>query len=139
MTPCDKCHPLEFLKEKYGKELEFPDDWFSTDDWLIKRGTEYEDNDRLFAKRAEFVRQYIKGLEDREVVVVTHGDFAHYLANQWEMLGSYSNFERLDQGEVASMVIHELSDSETQLREEAPSWVARDSMAFWRSSDRSFY
>lgn len=121
--PCDTCHSLEFLKEKYGKEVEFPNEWFTNNDWLVKRGTDYADDNWLAGKRAEFVRQYIKGLPDREVVVVTHGDFIHYLVNRWDWFGHESKFGRLELGDVATMVIHDLDDSKTQLQREIPPWT----------------
>lgn len=126
-NPCDTCHSLEFLKEHYGKEAEFPIEWFTNDDWLTKRRTQYADNERLVAKRAEFVRQYIKGLPDREVAVVTHGDFIQHLGNQWEYgIGSNTKFGRVEKGEVVSTVIHDLGDSETQLHREIPPWAQRN-------------
>ena len=126
--PCDTCHSLEFLEEKYGKEVEFPSEWFENNDWLIKRGTQYADNEQLVAKRAEFVRQYIKGLPDCEVVVVTHGDFIQHLGNQWECgrVGYCTNFGRVEQGEVVCTVIHDLGNLQTSLRREIPPWAPRD-------------
>ena len=128
-NPCDTCHSLEFLEEKYGNEVEFPSEWFESNDWLIKKRTQYADNEQLVAKRAEFVRQYIKGLPDREVVVVTHGDFIQHLGNQWEhgIVGYCTNFGRVGQGEVVCTVLHDLGNSQTSLIHEIPPWVSRGS------------
>jgi broad specificity phosphatase PhoE len=124
-STCNTCHSLAFLKERYGKEVEFPNEWFTNNDWLIKKGTQYADDNYLVAKRAEFVRQYIKGLPDRKVVVVSHGDFIQHLGNRWERgrVGFRSEFGYVDTGEVVTTVIHDLCDSQTQLQRETPPWA----------------
>ena len=126
--PCDTSRPLEFLKEECGTEVEFPSEWFTNNDWLIKRGTQYSNDDELLAQRAEFVRQYIKGLPDREVVVVTHRDFIQHLGNQWVngRAGSCSYFGHVRTGEVVTTVIDDLRDSKTELIRETPPWASRD-------------
>jgi broad specificity phosphatase PhoE len=85
---------------------------------------------QLVAKRAEFVRQYIKGLQAREVVVVTHGDFIQHLANQWRhgIVGHHTNFGRVEFGEAVKTVFHDVSESETRLQRTR-----------WRSPDDDDY
>lgn len=123
-NPCDTCHPLEFLKEKYGNQVEFPNEWFTNNDWLIKKGTQYADNEMLVSKRAEFVRQYIKSLPDCEIIAVSHGDFIQHLGNQWRygMPGNETEFGYVAHGEVVTTVLRALRDSETQLQRETPPW-----------------
>ena len=89
-APCDTGSPLDVLRQEFPS-VEFPDDNFppeyprSAEIKPIKRNTEYDDVAPLLASRAARFRKYLKeGLRETEILVVTHGSFAHFLFNQWE-------------------------------------------------------
>jgi broad specificity phosphatase PhoE len=81
--PCDTGSPLSAIKAEYENWVEFPDDLFTSEEWYVKRGTAFADDPKLLAKRAEFVRSFILGCPEREIIVISHGDFSNFLVNRW--------------------------------------------------------
>jgi broad specificity phosphatase PhoE len=87
--PCDTGTPLDLLRKEFPL-VEFPDERFtviwprSAEVRVQKRGTIYADEPNLLYKRALRIKQWIKcELDAEEIVVVTHGSFAHFLFNDW--------------------------------------------------------
>ena len=87
---CDTGSPLDVLREEFPS-VEFLDDNFpaeyprSAHIKPIKFGTIYGDKSELLAARAQRFLEYLKeGLSETEILVVTHGSFAHFLFNQWD-------------------------------------------------------
>jgi len=48
-----------------------------------KAGTPFADQDRLCQARAYFFHDFILQQPDKEVIIVSHGDFCHFLVNRW--------------------------------------------------------
>jgi broad specificity phosphatase PhoE len=87
--PCDTGTPLDVLREEFPL-VEFPDEIFP-DIWPRDRnimpkkdGTIYDDISSVLASRELRIREWLRTLDDSEIVVVTHGSFAHFLFNAWE-------------------------------------------------------
>src|SRR5271154_856073 len=81
--PCDTGSSLASLKSEYGEYVEFPEGFFDCNTWFKKDGTIFSNENSLLSRRAEFVREYILGQLCEEVIVMTHGDFSHFLVNRW--------------------------------------------------------
>ena len=87
--PCDTGTPLDILREEFP-DIEFLDELFPEDLWprdrsvqLEKAGTIYDDHpDRLLERAIKF-RKWLREVDDVEIIVVTHGDFAHFLWHKW--------------------------------------------------------
>lgn len=86
---CDTGSPLDVLRENFPS-VEFPDQLFPDVYPRLahvkpeKKGTIYDDSPHLLAARGERVRKYLQDLRESEIIVITHGIFAHYLINFWE-------------------------------------------------------
>ena len=120
---CDTGSSLETLKEEYGKHVNFPDEFFSSDDWIIKSGTAFANDNELLNKRAEFVKKFIKEQPDQEIIVVTHGNFSHFLVNKWLYgAGCGSLFNGLGYTEGTPFKLVTREDFEHELHVEIPSW-----------------
>ena len=122
-NPCDTGSPLEELQQRYGKYVTFPDEFFSSDDWFAKSGSAFANDNELLNKRAEFVKKFIKEQPDQEIIVVTHGDFSHFLVNKWLYgagCGSLFNGLGYTAGTPFRLVTRE--DFEHELHVEIPSW-----------------
>ena len=69
--------------------IEFPDELFprlwprTATVMMEKENTIYDDKPNLHYDRSVRVRQWLKELEEKEIVVVTHASFAHFLFNDW--------------------------------------------------------
>ena len=87
--PSDTGSPLEILRKQFPT-VEFPDELFpdiyprQANIRPEKKGTIYDDEPDLLATRAKRFRNYLQGVSEQEVIVVTHGSFARYLINFWE-------------------------------------------------------
>jgi broad specificity phosphatase PhoE len=120
---CDTGSPLEKLKQEYGKYISFPDEFFSSDDWFVKSGTAFANDNELLNQRAEFVKKFIKEQLDQEVIVVTHGDFSHFLVNKWLYgAGCGSLFNGLGYAKGTPFTLVTREDFEHELHVEIPSW-----------------
>jgi hypothetical protein len=88
-APCDTGTPLDRLRQEFPR-IQFPEELFpdfwprAGNDMPVKEGTDYDDTPRDLRLRADRVREYVKSLDDLEVILVTHGGFAHFLFNRWE-------------------------------------------------------
>ena len=89
-APCDTGSPLDVLREEFPS-VEFLDEHFPADYPRSahikpkKKDTEYDDVPTLLAARAKRFRKYLKeGLSETEILIVTHGSFAHFLFNRWD-------------------------------------------------------
>ena len=76
--------PVKELKKSFGNFVEFPDEFFTSEDWLIKTGTEFADKTDKLIARGEVVKKYILNQPDTEIAVVSHADFIVYLTNNWD-------------------------------------------------------
>jgi Histidine phosphatase superfamily (branch 1) len=126
--PCDTGTSLAFLKKSYGQFIEFPDDLFHSDIWFVKHGTVFADENALLSNRAKFVRAYIKQCGSEEIIVMTHGDFSHFLVNEWLYgPGCGTLFNGLKQAAGLPMALRAINfdGSEYGLRKEIPAWFGR--------------
>ena len=128
--PSDTGLSLAFLKSEYGQYIEFPDEFFS-EDWFIKEGTWLASNHDLIISRAEFVRKFILEQTSQEVIVMTHGNFAHFLVNRWfdEPGWEPSLFYNLHNacGTVMVLKKKQSQESDYEMREEMPAWFEKES------------
>jgi len=111
-APCDTGSPLDVLRTEFP-HIEFLDDLFP-DFWPRdasimppKAGTIYEDCPSALEEREERIHQWIRNLDDVEVIVVTHGSFAHFLFGSWEGEpgASMSRGVQLRNGEARPMTL----------------------------------
>ena len=121
-SPCDTGSPLSMLKAEYGEHVEFPEDFFGDEEWYKKAGTVFANDNELLSKRAEFVRNFILQCSDQEIVVVTHGDFSHFLVNRWLFgPGCGTIFNGLQHAKGVPVQLVRTADG-TELQVEFPSW-----------------
>jgi len=86
--PCDTGTPLDLLRTEFPM-IEFPEELFpdcwprSADEMPKKEDTIYDDKPELLYARSVRIKQWIKDADAEEIVVVTHGSFAHFLVNDW--------------------------------------------------------
>ena len=70
-NPCDTGSPVEVIRKEFGMHdcLDF-----STieEDWISKRG-KYSSSDAALAKRARWIRRWLKDRPERNIAVVSHG------------------------------------------------------------------
>jgi len=125
--PCDTGSPLSRIKGEYGNWVEFPEDLFTSEEWYVKKGTDFAADDKLVAKRAEFVRSFILDCPDREIIVVTHGAFSDFLVNRWLYgPGCGTLFDGFPDN--ASGIPFKIVSTEegTHLEREIPKWYSPD-------------
>lgn len=121
-NPCDTGSSLSSLKAEFGELVEFPEDLFPCDEWYGKHGTAFANDNDLLGKRAAFVRSFILQCPDEEIVIVTHGDFCHFLVNRWLFgAGCGTLFNGLDRAKGVPQRLVSTTD-ETQMHVEIPSW-----------------
>ena len=122
-NPCDTGSTLELLKKQYGEHVEFNEMFFTSNDWLMKSGTCFANDNILLSRRSEFVRNVILQQTDDEIIVVTHGDFSHFLVNRWLYgPGCGSLFNGLAHGTGIPMVLMK-NESHSEMRVEIPPWI----------------
>jgi len=128
--PCNTGSSLTVLKSEYDQYVEFPDEFFNSDDWFIKKGTWLAADLDLIYSRAEFVRKFILQQTSKEVIVMTHGGFAHYLVNRWlnGPCREPSLFEDLHTACGTPMVLKEKESPESgyEMRAEIPAWFEKE-------------
>lgn len=109
---CDTGTPLDVLREEFP-DVEFPDNVFP-EIWPRirnkippKDGTIYADVDQALLRREERIRDWIRALDDMEVIVITHGDFAHFIFDCWagEPGNSVSYGTQLLNGQAQAMTL----------------------------------
>jgi broad specificity phosphatase PhoE len=120
--PCDIGSSLDLLIKEYRGQVEFEDGFFASEDWFTKSGTKFANDNLLLSKRAEFVRNFILQQSDREIIVVTHADFSHFLVNRWLYSpGCGSLFDGLAHASGVPMILVE-GESSHEMRVEIPPW-----------------
>jgi broad specificity phosphatase PhoE len=116
--PCDTGSSLDILK-KHFPEVEFRDELFDSEDWLNKsHGTPYDWDFDMLAKRAKFVRDYIRQQPDCEIIVMTHGGFARFMVNRWNDGPGWDHhkLEDLQNAQGAPFHIVDCSNGEHEMR-----------------------
>ena len=79
-VPCDTGLDRDVLEKEFGPvEVDFS---LVKIGWNSKVGKWAPDPDSLRA-RAKEVRQWLKARPEKEIVLVTHGGFLHYLNEDW--------------------------------------------------------
>ena len=79
-VPCDTGSDPEALKKEFAS---LPVDFgLVKDGWNSKAGKWAADSDALRA-RAKEVRQWLKARPEKEIVLITHGGFLHFLNEDW--------------------------------------------------------
>jgi len=127
-NPCDTGTCLEFLKRTYGSYVEFSDEFFGSDTWFTKQGTLFANENALLSNRAKFVRDYIKQHGPEEVIVMTHGDFSHFLVNRWlygQGCGSLFNGLNHAAGSPMTLKAKDSIESDYEMTVEIPLWFER--------------
>lgn len=124
--PCDTGSCLDNLREEFPFVGLFWETLFESENWLDKsEGTPYANDNVMLSKRAEFVRNYIRDqLWDNEIIIVTHGDFSHYLVNYFLYgpgCGSLFNCY-LDNAEGVPLALSMDRSNGDQMRTAIPPW-----------------
>ncbi|KAK4691538.1 hypothetical protein P7C71_g5479, partial [Lecanoromycetidae sp. Uapishka_2] len=90
-APADTGSPPSTLIREFGDRIDCHN---LSDDWYVKTGHNAVDDISLFA-RARALRQWLRGRKEKEIVVVTHGSFAHFITGDinehGEQIGGYWN------------------------------------------------
>jgi broad specificity phosphatase PhoE len=110
--PCDMGTPLDRLREEFPN-IQFPEELFpdiwprSGNVFPPKEHTIFADAPVALSRRAQQALLYIKNLEDTEIIIVTHGAFAHFLFNNWmgQPGDSESRGTQLENGEARPMTM----------------------------------
>ena len=128
-NPCDTGISLSSLKKEYGEYIEFSDEWFESDEWFRKQNTTFANENVLLGKRAKSVRDFLNQSPHEEVIVVTHGDFSHFLVNRWLYgQGCGSLFNGLKPAAGVPMILKAMdseAESDFEMRVEIPVWFGR--------------
>ena len=72
--------PLEQLEKWFGKYVTFPEGLW--EHWPEKSGTPFAYRDDLCAARAHFVHEFILQQPEQEIIIMSHGEFCHFMVNQ---------------------------------------------------------
>jgi len=125
-NPCDTGVSLRSLRKEHGEYIEFPGELFESDEWFRKQDTPFANESILLSKRAKFVRDYLEQSRHKEVVVVTHGDFSHFLVNRWLYgPGCGSLFDGLKHAAGLPMTLKAKDlegDLDSEMAVEIPAW-----------------
>jgi len=108
---CDTGTPLDDLRREFP-EIQFRDELFPQDAWprsdqFEKSGTIYANKPTLLRRRAVEFREWLRDVEDTEIIVVTHGGFVHFLYDDWRGFPgeSWSNGVQLENAEALPMTL----------------------------------
>ena len=74
-TPSDIGSAPSTLMEEFGDQIDYSN---LSDDWYLKMGNNAVDYASLLA-RARRLRRWVREREEKDIVVVTHGAFAHFI------------------------------------------------------------
>ena len=77
--------PLDQLEKWFGKYVTFPEGLW--EHWPKKSGTPFAYRDDLCAARAHFVHEFILQRPENEIIIMSHGEFCHFMVNQWDDCG----------------------------------------------------
>lgn len=112
--PCDTGTPLDELREEFP-DIQFLDELFPSDAWprtrsieLRKTGTIYDDQPGPLLARAVNFRKWLREeVNDKEIIVVTHGGFMHFFYDQWDDVpgDSGSGGFQLDNAQAVPMTL----------------------------------
>ncbi|KAI9827282.1 MAG: hypothetical protein M1832_005420 [Thelocarpon impressellum] len=79
-VPCDTGSPPEKLREEFkGQPVDLSR---VTDGWDSKQG-EWAPTAQAIQRRARLARQWLRARPEKEIVLVTHGGFLHYITEDW--------------------------------------------------------
>ncbi|KAJ5928985.1 phosphoglycerate mutase family protein [Penicillium verhagenii] len=85
-VPCDTgSEPAELQKEFAGKNVDLN---LVHEGWNNKAGR-YAPTNAALRERARAARHWLKSRPEKEIVLVTHGGFLHYLTEDWEDHSQY--------------------------------------------------
>ena len=73
--------PVDQLEKWFGKYVTFPEGLW--EHWPKRDGTPFEYRDDLCAARAHFVHEFILQQPENEIIIMSHGEFCHFVVNQW--------------------------------------------------------
>ena len=74
-VPSDTGSPPSILMEEFGDRIDYSK---LSDDWHVKTGHNAVDHVSLLA-RARALRRWLREREEKEIVLVTHGHFVHFI------------------------------------------------------------
>lgn len=74
-VPSDTGNPPSTLMKEFGDQVDYSN---LSDDWYVKDGRNATDRLSLFA-RAKALRWWVRERPENEIVVLTHGYFAHFI------------------------------------------------------------
>ncbi|KAJ5099633.1 phosphoglycerate mutase-like protein [Penicillium argentinense] len=81
--PCDVGSKLEDLQNEVQQQNLPVDLGYVEEGWYIKTG-KYKSTLESIRDRAQSTRSWLKARPEKEIVVVTHGGFLHFLTDDWE-------------------------------------------------------
>ncbi|KAJ5717875.1 hypothetical protein N7488_003521 [Penicillium malachiteum] len=85
-VPCDTGSDPQVLREEFAdKNVDLE---MVHEDWNNKAGR-YAPTNAALKERARAARRWLKARPEKEIVVVTHGGFLHYLTEDWEDSSTY--------------------------------------------------
>ena len=85
--PCDTGSDVKLLEQEFRNE---PVDFSLVNEgWTSKRG-KWAAYSWIVEKRAQEVRQWLKARPEKNIVLVTHGGFLHYLTEDWADSGKFN-------------------------------------------------
>ncbi|CZT14184.1 uncharacterized protein RCC_00158 [Ramularia collo-cygni] len=76
-TPSDTGSPVDELREEFG-EVDFN---FLKEKWYLREG-EFSSDPKAVNERAKKLRRWIKQRPEREIALVSHGFFNHFLTGE---------------------------------------------------------
>lgn len=79
-SPCDTGSDVEALQEEFADQPVDLD--LVTSGWHTKEG-KWAPDEASIAIRAKEVRRWLRARPEKEIVLVTHGGFLHYLTEDW--------------------------------------------------------
>ncbi|BCR92545.1 uncharacterized protein ACHE_80445A [Aspergillus chevalieri] len=88
-VPCDTGSDPEVLKEEFVEKGLPVDLGLLRDGWNNKFEGRYQPTNQAIKDRARDARRWLKARPEKEIVVVTHGGFLHYLTEDWEDSSQY--------------------------------------------------
>jgi broad specificity phosphatase PhoE len=79
--PCDTGHSVDQLREEFkDKPVDFS---FVPEDWNKKDSGRFAPSTDLISGRAREIRQTLRSRDEKDIAVVTHGGFLHFLTDDW--------------------------------------------------------
>lgn len=99
--PCDTGSDVQLLEQEFRNE---PVDFsLVTEGWTSKRG-KWAAHSRAVEKRAQEVRKWLKARPEKNIVLVTHGGFLHYLTEDWADSGKSNGLSESEKGSVEKLI-----------------------------------